>query len=44
MTAPSRLGPIEPSRAEIDMSTTPHDLRFYVMTLPNVPWDELLAR
>ena len=26
------------------MAAGPHDLRFYVMTLPNVPWDELLAR
>ena len=26
------------------MATRPHELKFYVMTLPNVPWDDLLAR
>ncbi len=26
------------------MTARPHDLKFYVMTLPNVPWDDLLAR
>jgi alkanesulfonate monooxygenase SsuD/methylene tetrahydromethanopterin reductase-like flavin-dependent oxidoreductase (luciferase family) len=26
------------------MTARPHDLKFYAMTLPNVPWHELLAR
>ncbi len=26
------------------MATPTHDLRFYALTLPNVPWDELLLR
>jgi alkanesulfonate monooxygenase SsuD/methylene tetrahydromethanopterin reductase-like flavin-dependent oxidoreductase (luciferase family) len=35
---------IDQSPMETEMTAKAHDLKFYAVTLPNVPWDDLLCR